>query len=161
MKKEIMGISGILKLVVAVLILAFVVILYLFVSGGRKPFEEMAAVMETVLEDSGLEVRSGQDIRKTFGLDTADFSGSLYYRAPSAGSAEEVLLIRTKSQEQALAATEVLRNYLKSREKWFEGYNMEQAELVRQAKLSVRGTFVFLAVSSDAVRYMECFSRSL
>lgn len=161
MRENVAGLYGILKYFVTMLVVVFVVLLYLFTSGSRKPFDEMAEVVEQTLEDSGLVIRSGQEFKKTFGMESADFDGVLFYRSESAGSAEEVLLVQAGSRDQALETARTLREHLKKQKTRFSGYDKEETSLVESAQLCVRGRYVFLAVSPNARQYTESFSRNL
>jgi len=50
---------------------------------------------------------------------------------------------------------------VESRQQIFEGYAPEQARLLESARQSVRGSYIFFAVSENADRYMEAFAGSL
>ena len=85
----------------------------------------------------------------------------LYYASASGISAEEVLLIQVADSSQISQVTDALEEHVESRQQIFEGYAPEQARLLESARQSVRGSYIFFAVSENADRYMEAFAGSL
>ena len=95
------------------------------------------------------------------GLNAADYAGTAYYSAESTISASEVLLIRIKSDDQIKEITDAIDKRIESRKNDFGDYLPEQAGLLDNAKQSVRGAYVFYAVSPDADAYLKAFNSSL
>lgn len=153
--------TEILKYTVTALILAYVVVLMIFASGSTKSFEEVAASLEASLTSENLQKADAQGLKRYYGLNGADYEGVLLYTAKSSMSAEEILLVRTKSESQSQDVREAVEKRLENRKNDFDGYAPEQVQLLESAELSVRGNFVFLAVSPDAGKYKAVFSKSL
>lgn len=150
-----------MKYVSVVLIVLFVVLLMLFNSGSSKPFEEISQPLEKVLDKEVLQEQDAAAFKRNFGLNAADYSGVMYYSSEFSISAEEVLLIRVKSEDQIQDVVDAIDNRLESRKNDFEGYAPEQVKLLEDAQQSIRGKYIFLAVSSDAEKYLKEFSDSL
>lgn len=154
-------ITEILKYTVTALILIYVVVLMIFASGSTKSFEEVAQNLEKSVTSEALQKADAQGLKRYYGLNGADYEGVLLYTSKSSMSAEEILLVRTKSESQAQDVREAVEKRLENRKNDFDGYAPEQVQLLENAELSVRGNFVFLAVSSDAEKYKDVFSKSL
>ena len=90
------GIAYIMKYVVFVLIIGFVVLLMLFMSGSNKPFEEVSKSVEDSLDTEALTVQDTAVFKRNFGLNAADYTGVLYYSSGANMSAEELLLVKVK-----------------------------------------------------------------
>lgn len=150
-----------MKYVSVVLIVLFVVLLMLFNSGSSKPFEEISQPLEKVLDKEVLQEQDAAAFKRNFGLNAADYSGVMYYSSEFSISAEEVLLIRVKSEDQIQDVVDAIDNRLESRKNDFEGYAPEQVKMLEDAQQSIRGKYIFLAVSSDAEKYLKEFSDSL
>ena len=83
-----------------------------------------------------------QGLKRYYGLNSADYEGVMLYTAESSMSAQEILLVKTKTTEQA----EEVKAAVEQR---------------RANRRNVRGKFVFYAVSPKAETYKSVFSKSL
>ncbi len=154
-------IAYIMKYVVLALIIAFIVLLMLNMSGSSRPFEDMEKDVESALDTDGLTRQEDSRFKRNFGLTAADYSGVMYYASDASMSADEVLLIRVKSDDQVQEVTAAIEERIAARKNDFEGYAPEEANLLDNAVLSVRGRYIFYAVSADAQQYLEVFGSSL
>lgn len=150
-----------MKYVVFLVILAFIAVLMLFMSGSSRPFEEVEKSVEGALDGSGLTRQDDSRLKRNFGLNAADYTGVLYYSADSNISASEVLLIQVRDEKQTAQVVDAINARKEARMEDFESYIPEEAKLLRDARQSVRGNYIFFAVSSDADRYLSIFNKSL
>lgn len=155
------AIFRIMKYVVFVLIIAFVAFLMLFASGSSKSFEEVSGAVEDSLDTEVLTAQETAVFKRNFGLNAADYTGVLYYSSGANMSAEEVLLIKVKSESQVQEVTDAVNERIESRINDFEGYAPDEVKLLRDAKQSVRGTYIFYACSAEADKYLSAFGSSL
>lgn len=153
--------AGILKLGAAFLILVYIVLLLIYTSGSTKPFEEVAGAVEPLLDQESLVRQDAQALKRYYGLNSADYEGVLFYSAEFSISAQEVLLIEVKTDQQVQEVRDAIEERLESRKNTFEGYAPEQAQLIGQAQIQVRGRFLFLAVSPEAETLADAFTKSL
>lgn len=154
-------VAGVLKCGMAFLILVYIVLLLLYASGSTKPFEEVSAAVEGLLDKESLVKQDAQALKRYYGLNSADYEGVMYYSAEFSISALEVLLIEVETDQQVQEVRDAVEDRLESRKNTFEGYAPEQVQLIEQAQLLVRGRFIFLAVSPDAENYAAAFTNSL
>lgn len=155
------GISEIAKYIVSVLIIIYVVLLLLFASGSSKPFEDVAAAVSGSLDTEMLTRMDDRMLKRNFGLNSADYDGVMYYASTSSMSVEEVLLIRVDSRDQIQQISDAIDERIDARMDAFEGYAPDQVRLLEDAQQSVRGRYVFFAVSSRATEYRNAFDTSL
>ena len=99
--------------------------------------------------------------KRNFSLNAADYDGVMYYSSGSNISAEEVLLIKVKSESQIQEITDAIDQRVEARINDFDGYAPDQVKLLENARQSVRGTYIFFACSQDADAYLSAFSSSL
>lgn len=151
----------IMKYIILAVILAYIVVLMVYASGSSKPFKEVEASLSSALDGSGLTEMDSQMLKRNFGLNSADYAGVMYYASESSMSAEEVLLIRVSSDSQVQEVTDAVSERISSRKNAFDGYAPEQVKLLEDAQQSVRGRYVFFAVSPDAEEYRAVFDGSL
>ena len=153
--------AGVMKWGAAFLILVYIALLLIYTSGSTKPFEEVAASVETLIDKENLVKQDAQALKRYYGLNSADYEGVLFYSAEFSISAQEVLLIEVKTEQQVQEVRDAVEERLESRKNTFEGYAPEQAQLIKQAQTQVRGKFVFMAVSPEAEAYAAAFTKSL
>lgn len=154
-------VSTVAKYIVFVLIVGYIALLLLFVGGSRKSFDEVSAAVSRAVDTDSLSAQDSQALKRNFGLNSSDYSGVLYYASVSGISAEEVLLIQVADRSQISQVTDALEERVENRQKDFEGYAPEQAEFLKNARQTVRGSYIFFVVSENADRYMEAFAGSL
>lgn len=154
-------IPEIAKYIVFVLIIVYVVLLLLFTSGSSKPFEDVAAAVSGSLDTDVLTQMDDRMLKRNFGLNSADYDGVMYYASASSMSVEEVLLIRVDSRDQIRQISDAIDERINARMDAFEGYAPDQVRLLEDAQQSVRGRYVFFAVSSQAAEYRNAFDTSL
>lgn len=161
MRRESSGNGGFIKYVVSALILAFIVALMLYTSGSNRPFDEIKQSVENALDKSNLKERDTASFKRDMGLNAADYAGVMYYASESNVSTEEVLLIKVKNDDQIQEVTAAIEERIEGRINDFDGYAPEEVKLLEDAKMSVRGRYIFLAVAPKADEYLAAFSRSL
>ena len=157
MKKDRTEAFRIMKYAALLLTVAYIIFLLLFVSGSTRAFEDVEADMARTLDASGLILRDGQEFKSDFGLNQEDYSGVMYYSADSAMSAEEVLIIRVESTEQVEEVLDAVERHAARKLTEFDGYLPDQAALLENAQRSVRGRYIFFAVSAEADTYRKAF----
>ena len=151
----------IMKYIIVAVILAYIAVLMAYASGSSRPFEEVEAALSSALDGSGLTEMDSQMLKRNFGLNSADYAGVMYYASESSMSAEEVLLIRVSGDSQVQEVADAVSERISSRKNAFDGYAPEQVKLLEDAQQSVRGRYVFFAVSPDAEEYRAVFDGSL
>ena len=151
----------IMKYIIVAVILAYIAVIMAYASGSSRPFEEVEAALSSALDGSGLKKMDSQMLKRNFGLNSADYAGVMYYASESSMSAEEVLLIRVSGDSQVQEVADAVSERISSRKNAFDGYAPEQVKLLEDAQQSVRGRYVFFAVSPDAEEYRAVFDGSL
>lgn len=149
------------KYVISVLIAGYIALLLLFVGESRRPFDEVSKDVSRAIDTDRLSEQDSQALKRNFGLNSSEFSGVLYYASVSGISAEEVLLVQTADDSQITQVTDALEEHVEKRMEEFAGDMPEQKALLENAVHSVRGNYIFFAVSQDAERYRKTFADSL
>ena len=138
--------------------LAAVICLVLMFKADPISDAEPGAVREAVtaqMDLSNVLEADNQMIRRLYGLDIAAYESCiLYYPATNMG-AEELLIVRLASVDQAQTVQSAIEARLQTQKNTFDGYGVEQYDLLtNHAVVEVRGNFVLFAVgqTSDQVR---------
>lgn len=155
------GFACIMKYVAFVLIIAFVVLLMMYVSGSSRPYEEVRQSVESALDKDSLTEQNMTAFKRNFNLNAADYVGVMYYSTGANISAEEVLLVKVKNDSQIQEVTAAVEQRIESRKNDFEGYAPDEVRLLENARQSVRGNYIFYVCSPKADEYMSAFNSSL
>ena len=143
-----------MKYILLVIIVGYLVILMLYASGSKRTFSEVSKAVSSVLDSKEL-------VQMDYGLNSADYKGVLYYSSPSSISAAEVLVIQVKNDAQIENVTNAIAQRKAQRIEDFDSYLPEQVKLLEDSQESIRGRYIFFAVSSKASEYRSAFDKSL
>ena len=102
-----------------------------------------AAVLENVQE------ADNQMIRRLYGLDANDFSGVVLYYPTTNMGAEELLIVKMSDRSQAEAVRAAIERRLQTQKDSFEGYGVEQFEMLENSVTVVRGNYALFCSSKD------------
>ena len=83
MKETRISVDRVMKYIILGLIIAFVVVLMVFMSGSNRPFEEVQSEVEKSFDASEMKEQDSAAIKRNFGLNAADYAGTAYYSAES------------------------------------------------------------------------------
>ena len=149
-----------MKYILLVIIVGYLVILMLYASGSKRAFSEVSKALSSVLDSKELVQMDDQMLKRNYGLNSADYKGVLYYSSPSSISAAEVLVIQVKNA-QIENVTNAIAQRKAQRIEDFDSYLPEQVKLLEDSQESIRGRYIFFAVSSKASEYRSAFDKSL
>ena len=121
-------VSGIMKYVVFLFIIVFVVVLMMYTSGSSKSFDEVRQSVEAALDTESLTEQEASVFKRNFGLNAADYTGVMYYSTGANISAEEILLIKVRSEDQIQEVTNAIDERVESRINDFEGYAPDEVK---------------------------------
>lgn len=149
------------KYAILAAIVVFVIVIFAANRAGTAPFEETEASLDAVIDTSALVKADSYDLKRLYGLNPADYEGVALYRATYNMSAEEVLLIKTKSDAQTADVQDAIDRRLQSRANDFEGYLPEETKLIEDAVVQVRGNYIFLIASAKQDEYRKALLKGL
>lgn len=153
--------TTLLKYISLCLLGGYVILIFLNTSGSSKPFGQVKEAVQKEIDVENLKDVSGQGLKRYYGLNAAEYEGVLMYISKSSMSAEEILLIKAKDDMQVREIEDAITKHMKSRKKDFDGYAPKQAAMLDKAQKSVRGTYIFLAISPEADKYITVFKNSI
>ena len=140
-----------------------VVVVSLFVMfGGNSissadPLEVAQAVTGTIDMENMLE-GDNQLIKRFYGLDPAAYESCILYYPNTNMMAEEVLIVKLKDLSQQQAVTEAIEGRIQTQKTTFEGYGVEQFEMLsNNAVVEVRGNYILFVVNADSAAAQKAF----
>ena len=135
-----------MKYILLVIIVGYLVILMLYASGSKRTFSEVSKAVSSVLDSKELVQMEDQMLKRNYGLNSADYKGDL---------------IQVKNDAQIENVTNAIAQRKAQRIEDFDSYLPEQVKLLEDSQESIRGRYIFFAVSSKASEYRSAFDKSL
>ena len=146
----------VIKYALVAVIVVYVALLLIFTSGSTKSFAAVEKKVEASLDTKAMKKAGVQGLKRYYGLNSADYEGVMLYTAESSMSAQEILLVKTKTTEQAEEVKAAVEQRRANRRNDFDGYAPVLSE---DGKPPYPGGCH--AVSPKAETYKSVFSKSL
>ena len=128
---------------------------------GADPHEVAQAVTDVIDMENMLEA-DNQMIKRFYGLDPSEYDGCILYYPNTNMMAEEVLIVKLKDTQQQQAVTDAIEARLQTQKNTFEGYGVEQFDLLtNHSVVEVRGNYILFVVSSNAEAAQKAFRGAL
>nr|WP_296009127.1 DUF4358 domain-containing protein [uncultured Blautia sp.] len=150
-----------IRIGMVVILLVFIILLQV---GNKNSNSTLNAVTDSVIKAikvEGMEESSNRMFKKFYGLNASDYEGVTLYAPVTNMNAEELLIIKLKDRSQAESVTEAINSRLETQKSSFEGYGIEQFDLLENHILDVQGNFILYIVHPDATKADQAFRSSL
>lgn len=150
-----------IRIGMVVILLAFIILLQI---GNKNSNSTLNAVTDSVIKSikvDGMEESSNRLFKKFYGLNANDYEGVTLYVPITNMNAEELLIIKLKDRFQAESVTKAINSRLETQKSSFEGYGIEQFDLLENHILDVQGNFILYIVHPDAAKADQAFRNSL
>ena len=153
---------AVLRWAAAALILVLIVSLCAGSGTSDADQAEVARAVLAELDQTQMQEADNQMIKRLYGLSPSDYEGiSLWYPITNM-EAEELLVIKLRDPAQAEAVRAAVEKRLETQKKSFDGYGIEQYDLLtKHSILEVQGNFVLFVVNSDAEKALAAFLAAL
>ncbi|MGB4609775.1 MAG: DUF4358 domain-containing protein [Saccharofermentanales bacterium] len=123
-----------------------------------------ADVQKATMENVNMQVVKQAEnrlIKRFYGLDATNYANIILFYPVTNMGAEEIFLVQLHDQAQSADVVEAIERRLTAQKKSFEGYGVEQTELLNNSIISVRGNYILFVVNSDAKEIDQAFRDSL
>ncbi|MCC8141357.1 MAG: DUF4358 domain-containing protein [Lachnospiraceae bacterium] len=139
----------------------FVVFMFLNNRASNMPFADVEQAVESQIDPETMTRADDQTIKRDYGLNAADYDGIMLYVSTFNLNAQEILLVKVEDESQMQDVEDAVDARIESRKNDFDGYIPEQAKLMDDALVTIRGDYLFLVISDEAEKYQAAFERSL
>ena len=145
-----------------------VILLVLFIvhqsASGKEShtdFETMRAAVSEQFDMSNVLEADNQMVKRLYGIDPGTFDGLVLYYPTTNMGAEELLLVKLSDTEQQESVREAIENRLQTQKDSFEGYGIEQFDMLEKSVIDVHGNYVLYVVSSNPAAVHQAFLDTL
>ena len=105
-----------------------------------------------------VELMPDMVVKERFGLEANAFNGLVYYGPDSNMDAAELLLVNLKDTSQKESVEEAIQKRIEYQKSCFEGYGVDQMELINNAMTITYGHYMLFIVSKDSSLAREAFA---
>ncbi len=142
-------------------LLAFIIVLQRGDKTSTADIGDVATAVTAQLDLSNVQEGTNSDLKKYYGLSASDYEGVVYYAPVSNMDAEELLIIKLKDTSQADTVESAIQSRLETQKNTFDGYGVEQYNLLEKSVLDVKGNYILYVVHADASKADQAFKNSL
>ena len=145
--------------------LMLLVVFIVALLGADKTSETKIETVEKAVEKevplTGMHSVQSQMVKRLYGLNVNDYEGVVLYISDSNMGAEELLIVKLADTSQAEAVESAVQTRIENQENSFEGYGVEQYQLLQEHVLDVEGNYVFFRVHKEAQKAQKAFLNNL
>lgn len=145
-------------------VVATVVFLYTQVMQDRVSsagFDDVSRAVLDQLDLDEMQPADAQMIRRLYGFAPSEMDGcTLYYPSTNMG-ARELLLVKLSDLSQQKAVTAAITTRRQTQMNSFEGYGIEQYDLLEHSVLEVQGNYILFVVHEKADAVRQAFLKAL
>ena len=117
--------------------------------------------IENSYDLSSLRKGDNKALKRYYGLNSNDLEEFCLYLPSSTMSVDEMFIAKVKDKKQIDAIEESLEERANKQLESFKGYAPEQASLIENNEIAVRGNYVFFAISKDAEEIKDKFKKAV
>lgn len=148
-----------------VAVIAAVVYLLVMFGGNTvssSTFEDVSAAVVETVNTENMVLAENQMIKRLYGIDPATFEGCVLYYPATNMMAEELLIVKLTDVSQQEAVQTAMETRLQTQKNTFEGYGVEQFDLLTNyCVLEVRGNYALFVVSKTCTDAQKAFQDAL
>ena len=148
---------GILKWILVALLAVFIITRFSFEKTSSTDFEEMESAVLAASDLEGMQEGGNQMFKRLYKLDPADYDGICLWYPDTNMGAEELLLVKLKSSDQMDEVAAAAESRVESQIGVFEGYGIEQTEMLQESEIVAEGSYVLLVVADDTAPVVQAF----
>ena len=124
--------------------------------------EDVTAAVTGVLDMSNMVQAENQMIKRLYGIDPASFESCILYYPTTNMGAEELLIVKLSDMSQQDAVRAAAEKRLATQKTTFEGYGVEQFDLLTNYSiLEVRGNYILFVVHKSCNEAQKSFLGAL
>ena len=151
----------VLKWLCAVGMLVFFISLTTGSGDSSAPFESVSEAVAKTLDQTHMTPADNQMIKRIYGLDPAQFEGVTCFSPLTNMDADEVLLVKLKSDDQQDAVRAAIEARRDTQMRTFDGYGFEQYAMLEESIIEVHGNYILYVSSNDPKTTVKAFTDAL
>ena len=119
-----------------------------------------SAVLQT-LDLADMQEADAQMVRRLYGFAPSEVDGCLLYYPSTNMGARELLIVKLSDLSQQKSVSDAIQARKQTQMKSFEGYGIEQYDLLSNSIVEVQGNYILFVVHEDAAAAAQAFLKAL
>ena len=138
-------------------------LLRLLFSGGNAdvPFETVTNAVVQTVDLSETKTADAQMVRRLYGFAPSEMDGCLLYYPATNMGARELLLVKLSDLSQQTSVSDAIQARRQTQMKSFEGYGVEQYDLLSNSVVEIQGNYILFVVHENAAAAAQAFLKAL
>ena len=124
-------------------------------------FDDVSKAVLSSLDFEEMQPADAQMVRRLYGFAPSDFDGCLLYYPSTNMGARELLLVKLSDLSQQKTVTAAIEARKQTQLKSFEGYGVEQYDLLSRSVTEVQGNYILFVVHENASAARQAFLKAL
>lgn len=132
-----------LILVASMVILTIAILLIGGIFHVRTPnMQDFKTLAQASMDSSTMVLGDAMKLRKAYGINVRDAEDFIYYAPKSTMEASEIIIIKFKSEEEALNTAKLIKAKSLKLEGQFRNYKPDQADILAKSYLKTKGSYL-------------------
>ena len=156
--------SIVLRILAFASVLATVGFLYTQTIQDRQssaPFDSVRSAVLQTLDLADMQEADAQMVRRLYGFAPSEVDGCLLYYPATNMGARELLIVKLSDLSQQKSISDAIQARKQTQMKSFEGYGIEQYDLLSNSIVEVQGNYILFVVHEDAAAAAQAFLKAL
>ena len=138
--------------------------LYTQTMQNRQSSASFDAVSSAVLQSidlTDMQEADAQMVRRLYGFAPSEMDGCLLYYPATNMGARELLLVKLSDLSQQTSVSDAIQARRQTQMKSFEGYGVEQYDLLSNSVVEIQGNYILFVVHENAAAAAQAFLKAL
>lgn len=156
--------SIVLRILAFAAVLATVGFLYTQTLQNRQSSASFDSVRSAVLQTldlADMQEADAQMVRRLYGFAPSEVDGCLLYYPSTNMGARELLIVKLSDLSQQKSVSDAIQARKQTQMKSFEGYGIEQYDLLSNSIVEVQGNYILFVVHENAAAAAQAFLKAL
>ena len=149
------------KVVVLILMVAFLMTNIKIPRISKTPFDTVCKETVENVDLKEFDKMNNQSIKRFLKLNPQDYENIIFYRFNDPMRADEIVIVKFKSTEQATEFEKSIEGRIDSQRQIYDGYAPKEADLLKKSIVDVQGNYAIYVTNADAKKIDRQFVESL
>lgn len=124
-------------------------------------FDTVSSAVLQALDLTDMQEADAQMVRRLYGFAPSEMDGCLLYYPATNMGARELLIVKLSDLSQQTSVSDAIQARRQTQMKSFEGYGVEQYDLLSNAALEIQGNYILFVVHENAAAAAQAFLKAL
>lgn len=155
------------SLLITEIAMTLVLVIFIGLCLGSRVREDVSiaelspVILDQISDASHMKEEGAMKLRSLYGLTENEYQEVLLYTPVSNMDAQEMLLIRCKSEEQTAQVEAAMKERNKYMVSIFESYGVEQMGIINKAVIDVQGIYCLYVCDENSAEVKDAFEATL